>query len=177
MNNISTTEQVTFPQFRKNISAVIDTGATSSCIHADQISVKGNKVSFVNTDLSDGVISLPIEGSVSVKTADSDSVRPIVRLDIELGGQSFKGMQFNLNDRSDMDHRVLIGRDVLERGDFNIQVNEAEDKKKEKEPPVFKSSVDIKAVTQLVDNLSTLKARIEVLENDAKLILTSLKDS
>lgn len=167
MSTISSKEQVTFPQFRKSLNAIIDTGATSSSIHASDIQVNGSQVSFVNQNLSDNVITLPMAGNVTVKTADSDSARPVVKLSVQLGDQTFDEVAFSLNDRSDMDQGVLIGRDLLERGQFAVQVVEAKDKDKDESANYKVMSPEIATTEALLERLDALTELAEDLHKQA----------
>jgi hypothetical protein len=43
-----------------------------------------------------------------------------------INGVSLSDVKFSLNDRSQMDHDILIGQDVLEAGKFVVDVTESE---------------------------------------------------
>lgn len=102
----------------------VDTGATTSSLHATNIRVSGNRVSFVCPDISQNSITMELAGSQEVHSADGGGqARPIVKFDIQLNGQAMSGVSFNLNDRSNMDDPVLIGQNVLQAGGFVIDVN------------------------------------------------------
>ena len=103
----------------------VDTGATTSSLHATNIHVDGNRVSFVCPDISSNSITMELAGSQEVHSADGGGqARPIVKFDIQVNGQSMSGVSFNLNDRSNMDDPVLIGQNVLQAGGFIIDVNQ-----------------------------------------------------
>lgn len=104
----------------------VDTGATTSSLHAENIRVNTTKrtVSFENADLSPNIITVDLSGSQTVHTADNGGDdRPVIKLDIEVEGIAIPGALFNLNDRSDMDAGMLIGQNILQAGDFVIDVN------------------------------------------------------
>ena len=116
-------------QNAKAMKGKVDTGATISSLHVDQMQVnkESGQVTFINNELSPNKITLPIDEQQSVKSSDGGTeYRPIVLLNIKLNGQTMEGVQFNLNDRSEMDYPVLIGQNVLEKGGFLIdpRINE-----------------------------------------------------
>ena len=113
-----------FPMFNKEVEGKIDTGATTSSLHATDIRVNHNRVSFKSELFSNNIITLPVEGTQEVHSADyGGDKRPIVRMDIEVAGVPIKGVMFNLNDRSKMDSKLLIGQDVLKAGNFHVDVS------------------------------------------------------
>lgn len=105
----------------------VDTGATTSSLHATNIQVSGNRVSFVCPDISSNSITMELAGSQEVHSADGGGqARPMVKFDVTVNGQSLSGVAFNLNDRSNMDDPVLIGQNILQAGNFIIDVNKDE---------------------------------------------------
>lgn len=111
----------------KNSSVIgkVDTGATMSCLHATDIKVSGNNVSFICDDLSSNTIIMPIADSISVSSADGgSSERPVVRFDISINGHTLNDIEFNLNDRSHMDAPCLIGQNAIEAGGFVVDITE-----------------------------------------------------
>lgn len=126
---------VTFVMFNKAIDGKIDTGATTSSLHASNIKTDrgGTRVSFVCEELSPNVITLEMDGAQEVHSADNGGdVRPTVKFDIEINGVMLKGMTFNLNDRSKMDSPLLVGQNILQSGEFVIDVKKDTDQ----EPPM-----------------------------------------
>lgn len=115
---------VVFPLFNKEVKGKIDTGATTSSLHATDIRINNGRVSFKCELFSSNIITLPVEGTQEVHSADfGGDKRPIVRMDVEIDGVLLKGVMFNLNDRSEMDSKLLIGQDVLKAGNFQVDVN------------------------------------------------------
>ena len=105
----------------------VDTGATTSSLHATNIQVSGNRVSFVCPDISSNSITMELVGSQEVHSADGGGqARPMVKFDVTVNGQQLTGVTFNLNDRSNMDDPVLIGQNILQAGNFIIDVNKDE---------------------------------------------------
>jgi hypothetical protein len=110
----------------KTTHGKVDTGATTSSLHATNISVnkERNSVSFSSAAISDNVVTMDLEGGQAVHSADGGAqARPTVKFDIEINGTPIQGALFNLNDRGNMDTMVLIGQNVLKAGNFVIDVN------------------------------------------------------
>lgn len=110
------------------IRGKVDTGATISCLHADTYSIDKEKklVTFKCSYLSNNSLTLGLADMQSVQSANGTDYRPVVEMDININGTVLSKMQFNLNDRSEMDAPILIGQNVLEAGKFLIDptVNE-----------------------------------------------------
>ena len=125
---LGNTAGITFVQLGgKTIIGKVDTGATTSSLHASNIEVNERRrsVSFKCEPLSPNVLTLPLEGSQEVHSADAGGVtRPVVKVDIEINGVPMEGVTFNLNDRSGMDTIALIGQNVLKAGNFQIDPNQ-----------------------------------------------------
>jgi hypothetical protein len=113
----------------KTMKGKVDTGATICSLDAVDINVdeQRNVVSFRCPSLSDNVISMPIKEIQTVRTADGGARRrPVVATAITINGQTLKSAEFNLNDRTDMDDKLLIGQNVLQACNFVINVHENE---------------------------------------------------
>lgn len=105
------------------VDAKVDTGASISSLHVDNYHVDEhtNRISFYSPFLSPNKLIMPLDASHLVKSADGGSEpRPVIKLDVEVEGQQLKGVQFNLNDRGQMEQPVLIGSNILEKGNFLI---------------------------------------------------------
>lgn len=92
----------------KTFRARIDTGATRSSI--DQALVDNLKLG-------------PVKETRMVKSALGNHVRPIIEVDIEIGGKRMM-TDFTVADRSHMKYHVLIGRNAL-IGNFLIDPQKA----------------------------------------------------
>lgn len=126
---IGNTVPVTFITIgNKTVDGKVDTGATTSSLHAENISVdkNGGQVSFVCPALSPNRISMPLAGTQDVHSADGGGqARPTVQLDVKISGKTVRAL-FNLNDRSNMDVMVLVGQNILKAGSFIIDVKKDE---------------------------------------------------
>lgn len=121
---IGDTTKVSFGAFHsKPIEGKVDSGATTSCLHATDIHVNGGSVTFKCQALSANVITMSLAGTQDVSSADGgENERPVIRTDVEIDGKLIKNVEFNLNDRSEMDSPVLIGQNILKAGGFVIDV-------------------------------------------------------
>ena len=107
----------------------VDTGATICSLHAEKWKVDNNAVKFVCPELSPNVISVPLVDQQAVKSSDGGTeYRPVITLNIKINGKMLNDVQFNLNDRGQMEFPILVGQNALEKGKFliNPRMNEEE---------------------------------------------------
>lgn len=137
------------------IKAKIDTGADMSSLHANDVKIKGNTVEF---DFGSSHVNMPLSGYQSVKTADGGiENRPIVKFAVTIPKDgtdkdvSLSNVSFTLNDRTQMDDKVLLGLNFIEAGKLTI-VSDAKAPKKiteEESSDVSKEEI-IKTVLSLI---------------------------
>lgn len=153
------------------VSGKVDTGATTSSLHAENIKTNNNSVSFSCAELSQNVITMQLDGAQEVVSADAGGQqRPIVKFDIEVNGVPLKGVSFNLNDRSEMDSPILIGQNILKAGNFVVDVSKEsneEDTSQESNPPINRDAEVLEAVRVLVVNNVTLMELVEYMRTKA----------
>lgn len=149
----------------KEVRGKVDTGATTSSLHAVNISVlKNNTVSFKCPQLTNNTIVMDLCGSQEVTSADAGGIpRPVVKFNIEIGDVVLKDVVFNLNDRSEMEDPILIGQNIISAGNFLIDINKDESSDPDNEP----EPVDIK-LENIRDN-KILEAIGVLIENDITL--------
>jgi ribosomal protein S6--L-glutamate ligase len=95
------------------IEAKVDTGAKTSSLHADNISVEGQLVSFTRGEVT---YKVPLHEMRHVKFHSTDSIeRPLILLDVTVHGQRVNSVEFSLNNRDHMTYEVLIGRNLIEQ--------------------------------------------------------------
>jgi hypothetical protein len=98
------------------LPARIDTGAAISSLDARNLIIKGNTAEFSLPDKYGGQhIHLPIVKWKTVKSAEMKEKRPIVVVDLCIGPKRIR-TEVNLNDRSNVKHPLLIGRNTLKHG-------------------------------------------------------------
>ncbi len=104
------TEEVTLigsGEKEEKVIARIDTGATSSSI---------------DTGLAGRLNLGPVIRSKLVKSASGIKKRPVVRVKIRMNGQLIEE-EFTLADRSQMTYQMLVGQNILKKGNFLISPN------------------------------------------------------
>lgn len=148
----------------KEITGKVDTGATTSSLHATNVRANGSKVSFVCDELSPNVITMDMEGAQTVHTADNGGdQRPMIKLDIEVNGVPIRDAVFNLNDRSNMDSTILLGQNILQAGNFVIDVNQGNEEAPEADEIPDHTPTDPLGLPEGVDPEEKLLYAIRVL--------------
>jgi hypothetical protein len=155
MNNkvIGNSVTVNFLQLGRSLEGKVDTGATTSSLHAENIQMdeKRGTVTFVCPQLSKNQITLDVDGTQEVHSADHGGEhRPMVRLDVEIEGVQLKAT-FNLNDRSHMDTAILVGQNILQAGNFLINPNQDE-----ADAPTSESAANIDRDMQIMEAVQIL---------------------
>lgn len=180
MNKVGLIVTVSFPQVASNdVDAKVDTGASLCCLHATDIQISGDSVSFKCNELSQNVITLPLAGDQTVKSADGgENTRPVVALDIAINGVKLNNIQFNLNDRSGMDQSILIGQNALAAGDFVVDVQESIDNSELPITQIQNDTVDnneklLEAIRILKDSNITISELLELLTHEQNQITVS----
>ena len=170
---IGTTVGVTFVTIgNKSIEGKVDTGATTSSLHATNIAVNAQQqsVSFQCPELSNNTISMKIAGSQAVSSADGgEQARPMVKMDVCIDGVTIRDASFNLNDRSNMDVMVLIGQNVLKAGGFIIDVSQGDENNTPDTSNIPESTRD-ETVTKAIQTLIECGVSLEEIIRSASLI-------
>lgn len=160
---IGSEAEIRFLSFNKSVKGKVDTGATTSSLHAVNIKVGNGQVSFQSPVLSNNVITLETNGHQEVHSADGGGQqRPTVELEVEVGGKHIGPVQFNLNDRSNMDNEILIGQNILKAGNFIIDVQQDSQDGEDATAPMLPS-----------DNTERIREAIRVLR-DSDITLTEI---
>ena len=114
-------EDVLLPEFGGGvIVAKVDTGARNAALHAEGISVRGKRVSFV-LELEGKLqhCEATLLGTKRVKSSNGFSeLRPIVQIVIQVGIHKF-AVETTLTDRADMGVPMLLGRNSI-KGRFIV---------------------------------------------------------
>jgi hypothetical protein len=105
------------------IQAKIDTGADMCSLHATDIEVANNTVTFV---FNNKRYRMNISGTQQVKQAGTDPTnRPIITITLNIAGNNVPNVECNLSDRTDM-IPLLIGKNALQASDFIITTSQQE---------------------------------------------------
>jgi len=113
---------IRFPQFNKQLTGKVDTGANLSSLHCEEWKVDSgrNMVEFRSSLLSNNTIRTELIDQAAIKTSEGSEYRPVIALNISIAGKDIQNAKFNLNDRSQMQDKILIGQNILERGNFLV---------------------------------------------------------
>lgn len=116
---IGAVEEVLLLPWEIRLRARVDTGAAISSIDARGIQIRrtrgGRSVRFSLVSDTGGRITLqlPLAGYEVLKSPDAPRERrPLVEMDVCVAGSRVP-LRFTLNDRSGMQYRVLLGRNML----------------------------------------------------------------
>jgi hypothetical protein len=103
------------------LKAKVDSGASICSFHAEKWDIKDRQVQFTSSLISNNLITVPLVDQVAIKTADAGvEYRPVIALDVKINDKIYPGIKFNLNNRSNMEGKILIGQNLLEKGGFLI---------------------------------------------------------
>jgi hypothetical protein len=107
------------------VRAKLDTGAKNSSLNAPHVSTFERRgETWVRFDIEDrngktATLERKLQRTVKIRQHDRTSaLRPVVHLSICLGG-AFKVVEVNLEDRSDFNYQMLVGRSFLKE-DFVV---------------------------------------------------------
>lgn len=120
---------VRFNHFNRDVEGKVDTGAHLSSLHVEQWEAVPGKdiVRFKSSLLSNNMVQVPMISQVTVQTSEGTEIRPVVELDITINKKNIPNAKFNLNDRSHMESKLLVGQNILERGQFLVDPNRQRD--------------------------------------------------
>ena len=122
-NEIGSTVEVRFTNIPGSspMKGKVDTGADISSLHATEYTILNNNITFVCPELSHNKITIPLTTQQQVKSSDGGmEYRPVVTLNVKVNGKLLTNVEFNLNDRGNMEFPILIGKNLLIRGGFKI---------------------------------------------------------
>ncbi|MBR1904640.1 MAG: ATP-dependent zinc protease, partial [Alphaproteobacteria bacterium] len=112
-------ERIYLPPMKSAFMSRIDTGATTSSLDAEDIKRferDGERwVSFtiVNRDTQETyTFEKPVVNRIRVKRIIEDERRPMVEMDVKMGGKTFKA-NFTIAEREKFEYQTLVGRNIL----------------------------------------------------------------
>lgn len=118
-NVIGAVERIYLPPMKSAFLARIDTGATTSSLDADsvkQFERDGDRwVSFTIVNRETGekhTFEKPRVKGIKIRRAGENERRPIVNMDVKMGGEKFKA-NFTVAEREKFDYQMLVGRNIL----------------------------------------------------------------
>ena len=118
-NVIGAVEKIYLPPMKSAFLSRIDTGATSSSLDAESIKLfeRDGKdwVAFtvVNRDSKETyTFEKPLVKRIRVKRIIENEHRPMVQMDVRMGGETFKA-NFTIAERENFEYQTLIGRNIL----------------------------------------------------------------
>ena len=102
----------------QGIVAKVDTGATFCSLHATNIKTTSSQLSekdeFVTFEYYNQQYRMPLVNKQSVQNSDGGiTYRPVVKFNISMVNKTYEDVLFNLNDRTDMTHEILLGQNLL----------------------------------------------------------------
>ena len=118
-NVIGAVERIYLPPMKSAFLARIDTGATTSSLDADTVKPferDGDKwvaFSIINRETGEKYeFEKPLVKGIIIRRAGENEHRPIVEMDVKMGGEKFKA-NFTIAEREKFDYQMLVGRNIL----------------------------------------------------------------
>jgi hypothetical protein len=113
---IGAVEEVVLFPWGVKLPARIDTGTELSSLDVLDLTIKKKVAQFkLPEKYGNTLISLPVIRYSNVRSADSRERRPVVEIELCLGSKRMR-VQANLTDRSHLEYRLIVGRNVLRQG-------------------------------------------------------------
>lgn len=102
----------------EGIMAKVDTGASFCSLHAKNIRLTPSSYNKddeqVTFEYNNQEYRMPIVNKQSVQNSDGGiTYRPVVKFNVSMSNKTYQDVLFNLNDRSDMTHEILLGQNLL----------------------------------------------------------------
>jgi len=112
--------EVEIPFAPEPIQAKVDTGADMCSLHGMNIKVDESN-STVSFTFSGKRFKMNMSEIANIKTSDNGGEsRPVIKINMKVDGKPISDVKCNLNDRSEMAVEMLLGSNVLRKGDFLI---------------------------------------------------------
>ena len=119
---IGAVEDVILLPWKVTLPARIDTGALTSSLDARELTVRDNRALFrLRNEYGSLTLRLPIIEWRYIRSAIGRERRPVVEIEICLGGKRFR-THVTLKDRSRVSYPLLVGRRAL-LGRFLVDVS------------------------------------------------------
>jgi len=113
---IGSAEEVVLFPWGVKLPARIDTGSELTSLDVRDLTVKNRVAQFrLPEKYGNILLSLPVIRYIKVRSADSRGRRPVVEIELCVGSKRMR-MQATLNDRSQLEYPLMLGRNVLKQG-------------------------------------------------------------
>ncbi len=125
---IGRVEWITLPEFTLKLEARIDTGARNCSLHSfNEKETESNGIKYIEFSTLDSKnneirLKAAIVKMKTIKSTGGTSQRRYVIKSTVLLGRESKEVFITLNDRSNLEYRFLVGRNLL-RGKFVVDVS------------------------------------------------------
>ena len=102
-----------------DLIAKFDTGnSVFPVLHAEDIKIKGNKITFTHEEKT---ITTNLAGKYVSVTGGGEDERPVVELEFEFAGTNYGKIKIGLDDRTRMNTSVLMNRKLMNK--LNVMIN------------------------------------------------------
>ena len=102
-----------------DLIAKFDTGnSVFPVLHAEDIKIKGNKITFTHEEKT---ITTNLVGKYVSVTGGGEDERPVVELEFEFAGTNYGKIKIGLDDRTRMNTSVLMNRKLMNK--LNVMIN------------------------------------------------------
>lgn len=102
-------------------AAKVDTGAQCCSLGATDIKCEDDTVEFT---VNGRRYRTTIVGMQNIQTSEGSEDRPVIEVNCKVKGSTLRKVQFNLNDRSDLQDQILLGMNLLSHLDLNLGSHE-----------------------------------------------------
>lgn len=125
---LTTIESFKIIELSKEYEARVDTGALVCALHAEDINVDGDKVSFKHAGTTH---TFPLYRMKEAKNANGVSNRPRIKLSYVWNGKTYKNIETSLSDRSKLKFTLLVGRNLIMELKLPVHVNDRDIEEKD----------------------------------------------
>lgn len=165
----------------KEIKAKVDTGASICSLHVDSwiIDKTQTNVNFMHDNKK---YTFPLKDVQDVKSANGTDTRPVIHISIMYNGKLYKNIEFNLANRKEMSHPILLGKNFLEKDNFLIDPtpNKSEENNEElnttTEIPITKEEPDTFLINKMIHSFVLNKLNKILPEDQFKQYLIQFDD-
>lgn len=108
-------EEVIYLDGVGKLKAKLDTGnGAYNVLHGIKIKKNGDMVQFQTENGT--IIKKPMQDTVTINIgAGNIEDRPVVLFDMKIGNKVFKDVPFSIGDRTDNNHKILIGKPFIKK--------------------------------------------------------------